>query len=205
MKNFENTDLNITAANEQLQGFEIKGDAESLEKEYAGIFENVESKELFEEFGRVMEDMPQEEVDNLLTGNTEPVEQRAKDLWKWPAKKIKQFVIFALISVAASPVYGQGKEGVLRDLPTVTAPGVQSMFRTPGMIRIGEGVVVSPHRAEKQALEKNRQTIHNIYINGKPAHIMYSDGVKTVIGTSESVYEIHADGSEVAVGTVIVE
>lgn len=206
MKNFENIGTDPAEANKQLQGLEIKGDVDSLEEEYSNLFEGVESKsldELFKEFGDVLRDVPEDVLEEIDNGDTDLIEERAKNVWKWSAKKVKQFIVFTLIASATTPAFAQGKEDTFQGLETVQSRIAK--LRVPQKIVFGKGVIVAPTNKNAQFEQEYNQYNGNISINGEPARVIYSDNSRVVLGGSDSIYEKNADGGEIAVGTVIIE
>ena len=211
-----------TEANAQLDGFEIAGSQEDLQEKYENVFEGVESvelQELFGEFGDILDDAPDEIIGEIEKGNVTVLMDRAINVWKWSEKKAKQLVIFAIISMMASPALSGGREEALHDLETVSSPIVSKNlqlnlghYKKPGDITFSKGIKLAP-RLSLQGVDQSRAVqssdssghVDGITINGQSGEVIYQDDSRTVFGVpGVSRYERNGDG-EIAVGVIVVE
>lgn len=212
MGNFESGTSGVVQANEQLKGFEITGSEDLLNGEYEKIFDNVESKSLemlFKEFGDVLDAAPEDVRNGVREGNMRFLEAQSEKSG-WAREKVKQFLVFALITMNAGPAFSAGKEEVLSDLP-----------RT--QVRMGHNVSVNDHGSRvigmtreqflKRLQDKNTPQHHvdvrpNTMSNTSSAQgkRVIKDGDRTVILEGpNSEYKVSPDGSTVITGATVIE
>lgn len=146
MDSFEGkvTNKDLAEAKEQLLvGFELPSDPEQLNDHYNELFEGIDSAAL-EEFKRVFDGMPEDVKIEMQKGNIEPITAYATGVLKWGKKKIAQFVVGILITVAAAPAFGAGKNmenmvipeggiGAMMEIPKEGVGGQMTLNRLSGV------------------------------------------------------------------------
>ncbi len=189
MVNFEKMGTQPQEANAQLHDFEIAATQEELDKEYENLFEGVESADmdaLCEEFGDILDEAPEEVIEEIEKGNLNVFIEKVMDGVRCSRKKAQQIAIFALVSMMASPAFAEKSSlDYIGDAVKQSQEMQHAMqggeYKRPKQVTIKNGVQVTP-LLHHQSGAKHGQYVNGVTVNGQPAQVIYQPNGTTVIG-----------------------